>query len=277
MQLKAFFTSYHLKKILLVCVFYQRTACEHQGNKHAELSGQSRHLLLLEMWLWEREREKKKGLEKWVLRGRGWMDGMLVVVDRHTFSRGLSQSSHFNLCPGGWRNQCTLILQSSTCLRREKHCLSEIRLLFLITTRYSKHTHKHVYTHTLSHWNALIVIPEVGEVLAAPHRYTVQILDISLSSKRRYPEAISFGEILFVCSVCITIQWHFPWHFLSRNMIVSGANRVVHFHSFHWSKSINVTFAKPYHWFVCFIYYSHLTSETDKQAGIQQLSQNSVL
>lgn len=63
-----------------------------------------------------------------VFRARG--DGMMVLggwglANRN---RGLRQSLHFNLCPGGWRNQCTLIPQSSAYLRLETHWLSEIRL-----------------------------------------------------------------------------------------------------------------------------------------------------
>lgn len=43
----------------------------------------------------------------------------------------------------------------------------------------------------------------------------------------------------YLFAQCKTIQWHFPWHFLSRNMIVLLANWVVHFHSLHWRISIN--------------------------------------
>lgn len=87
-------------------------------------------------------------------------------VDRNTSNSGVS--SHFNLCPGGWRNQCTLILQTSAWLRLEKHCLGEIRLFFLslVMTRYSTQTHKHMYLHTWSHWKALIIIPQLRKVVA---------------------------------------------------------------------------------------------------------------
>lgn len=103
---------------------------------------------------------RKTGQRKTVLRGRGWTwwMGWWGGGNRNTSSRGLSHSSHFNLCPGGWRNQCTLILQSSPCLRIEKHCLGEITLpsFFLIMTRYSKQTLKHMYLHTHrfteTHW-----------------------------------------------------------------------------------------------------------------------------
>ncbi len=199
---KAFFTSGDLpfEKILVMCIYDQKTVFKQQGSKHAELSGQSRHLLLLEMWLWE-----KIGLWKWVLRGRGWMGWGGAAQNRNTSSRGLS--SHFNLCPAGWRNQCTLILQSSACLRLEKHCLSEITLpFFLIMTRYSKHTHAqtHGSTHVRSHWNALIIIQEVK-----CYQHLTDTPDITLASKGQFPEPFLLGEILFACSECKTTLWHF--------------------------------------------------------------------
>ena len=103
-------------------------------------------------------REKKKDWKsEYSEAGDGWMGCVWWwwwwwcggVSNRHTSSRGLSQSSHFNLCPGGWRNQCTLILQSSTCLRREKHFLSEIRLPHHDKVQQT-HTQTCIHTYTKS-------------------------------------------------------------------------------------------------------------------------------
>lgn len=81
----------------------------------------------------------------------GWDDGGGVevgAINRNASNSGLSQSSHFNLCPGGWRNQCTLILQTSAWLRIEKHYLSEIRLVSSSSWQGTANRHTNTCIHT---------------------------------------------------------------------------------------------------------------------------------
>lgn len=84
---------------------------------------------------------------------RGCNNGGVVAaevqaVNSDTSNTGLSQGSHFNLCPGGCRNQCALILQTSAWLRVQKHFLGQIRPFCTSSRQGNTHTHADTHKYT---------------------------------------------------------------------------------------------------------------------------------
>lgn len=144
-------------KSLLVCVHYQDCLWAVRMQTHWAISPKQTLVTVGNMAM----KKKKTGLGKWVFIGRGWMGWWWwwggERQQEHFYQRSEPELT-FQSMSWGLEKSMHLNPPIPACLRREKHCLGEIRPLSSSSqqgtaNRHTIHMYSHVHGVTEMYWS----------------------------------------------------------------------------------------------------------------------------